>query len=289
MEPLYEMIDESAEHAADDLSANVVDISQDQVREQSIRADYEGVKIYDVSLAVSGHVYDIIGPLASVYERVPNFSFAQILSAIGDYETAQVYERVPNVSLAQILLATGDYEAAERVPNVEMGAHVYEQALHIIQRSQVYEQVPDASLAQILSASEDYSNTQIYEQVPNTSLTQTFSAVGDCSIREQIPGELLSAFRVPSVLTGINLAGLERTAEYESIHYGEMTLQLIRGVIQPYEQINGYERVCYHETMEQVWRKQFTGSQHWFSGYGRVFYSEEAIQLLKRMSGVIFD
>ena len=77
---------------------------------------------------------------------------------------------------------------------------------------------------------------------------------------------------------------------YERVWYGEKTLQLIRGVMQPYEQISGYERVHYNETMEQMWRTMFGEESvepyEQISGYERVQYSAKAMRLLKRMPHV---
>ena len=83
----------------------------------------------------------------------------------------------------------------------------------------------------------------------------------------------------------------DKMPAYGRVQYGEKTLQLIRGVMRPYEQISGYERVHYSETMELIWRtifgKESVEPYEQISGYERVQYDEEAMRLLRRMPHTI--
>jgi hypothetical protein len=138
------------------------------------------------------------------------------------------YEWVPSVDVVQAggghncegptaLSATGCRGTAVREQvKICMPSGAYE-------RAQVYERVPDVIIDEILS------NTQIYEQAPNVSVAQILLEVSN---------------------------SLEGMSGYERIHYDEKTLQLVRGVIQPYERISGYERVRYGGTLEQMLRRR---------------------------------
>jgi hypothetical protein len=150
---------------------------------------------------------------------------------------------------------------------------------------QDYELVPDV---EILSAVGGYETAQVYERVPDVNFAQLLSIADHNSA--QVSAAMLSTDRFNDRVSSVQTS--EQIPRYESIHYGEMTLRLVRGVMQPYEQISGYERVKYRETLERKWKRESensTDSQHWVSGYRRVLYSQEAMQLLKRMSGVISD
>ena len=203
---------------------------------------YERAQVYErVNVNIS-QLLSVVGTYerAQVYERVPNVNISQLLSVVGPYERAQVYERVPNVNISQLLSIVGDYERAqvyERVPNVNIP-----QLLSVVgayERAQVYERVPNVNIPQLLSVVGAYERAQVYERVPNVNIPQLLSIAGDyerAQVYEQVPDI--------QVANNGSYENSEQMSAYERLRYGEMTMQLIRGVMRPYEQISGYyERV----------------------------------------------
>ena len=234
---------------------------------------YEEVKFFDISHSASSASHP--GKCTSASRGYcDGFEDAQAQALkvdAGVYERAQVYERLPNVNIAQMLSNAGVYERAqvyERVPNVNIAQMLSDAGVY--ERAQVYERVPNVNIAQMLSDAGIYEGAQVYERVPNVNIAQ-------------IPSQVTNTANYPH---GENV----NSEAYERVWYGEKTLQLIRGVMQPYEQISGYERVHYSEIMEQIWRTIFGEESvepyEQISGYERVQYSAEAMRLLKRMPHV---
>ena len=245
---------------------------------------YEQVKLFDISHSASsashpgkctsasrGYCDGSVDLTAGEIEGAQIFEDAQAQALkvdAGVYERAQVYERLPNVNIAQMLSNAGVYERAqvyERVPNVNIAQMLSDAGVY--ERAQVYERVPNVNIAQMLSDAGVYEGAQVYERVPNVNIAQ-----------------------IPSQITNTPQSENVNSEAYEQVWYSEKTLQLIRGVMQPYEQISGYERVHYSETMEQIWRTIFGEESvepyEQISGYERVQYSAEAMRLLKRMPHV---
>ena len=227
---------------------------------------YEQMRIFDVSQN-SEHAYESVPNMldpggaeqvtnipgrAQVYERVLGLSTTESADA-GLYEGAQVYERASNVNIAPMLSGAGIYVRA---------------------------QVPNVNIAQILSNAGVYERAEVYERVPSVNIAQILS---DASVRE-------GGANVSIPLDATGTADGESSKHYESVQYGEKTLQLIRGVMQPYEQISGYERVHYSETMELIWRtifgKESVEPDYEHARYERVQYSIETMQLLRWMPHV---
>ena len=161
----------------------------------------------------------------------------------------------------------------------------------VYERAQVYEQVPNVNIAQMLSNAGVYEGAQVYEKAPNMNIAHLLSNAGvykRAQVYERVPN--VNIAQIPSQVVNYPHSENVNSEAYEQVRYGEKTLQLIRGVMQPYEQISGYERVHYNETMEQMWRTMF-GEEYvepyeQISGYERVQYSAEAMRLLKRMPHV---
>ena len=105
----------------------------------------------------------------------------------------------------------------------------------------------------------------------------------------------------------ISTAYPEQTRDYECVHYDETTMQLIRGVIRP------YERVCYTKAVENMMSRvpreegvvvvgygpyecnnQCEGSRcsadvSKSDDYERVRYGEEAMEILRKIPDVIYS
>ena len=270
-EPLYEVVHAETEHTTERLtfSSDGEDHQYDQTNEDvtEIPPEFEVSHSYvgdpenpgevastDVKRDHQVKIFDIcrsagVYERAQVYEQVLNMQ----LFSVGAHERAQVYERVPNVNISQLLSIVGVYE-----------------------RAQVYERVPNVNISQLLSIVGVYERAQVYERVPNVNIPQLLSIAGDL---EQVPDIMLS-----QVANNGNYENSQQMSAYERVRYDEMTMQLIRGVMQPYEQISGHhERAHYSETMEQTWRTPGEEPMELMGAYERVRYSEEAMQLLRRM------
>ena len=219
---------------------------------------YEEVKIFDISHSASSASHP--GKCTS-----RGYCDGSVDLTAGEIEGAQIFEEAQAQALK---VDAGVYERAqvyERLPNVNIAQMLSNAGVY--ERAQVYERVPNVNIAQMLSDAGVYEGAQVYERVPNVNIAQ-----------------------IPSEITNTPQSENVNSEAYEQVWYGEKTLQLIRGVMQPYEQISGYERVHYNETMEQIWRTIFGEESvepyEQISGYERVQYSAEAMRLLKRMPHV---
>ena len=222
---------------------------------------YEQVKIFDISHSASSASHP--GKCASW-----GYCDGSVDLTAGEIEGAQIFE---DAQAQALKVDAGVYERAEvceRLPNVNIAQMLSNAGVY--ERAQVYERVPNVNIAQMLSDAGVYEGAQVYERVPNVNIAQ-------------IPSQVTNTANYPH---GENV----NSEAYEQVWYGEKTLQLIRGVMQPYEQISGYERVHYSETMKQIWRTIFGEESvepyEQISGYERVQYSAEAMRLLKRMPHV---
>ena len=240
-EPFYEVIHE---HTAEGLAlSNKGDTAAQDKHDQDCDGDLMG----EVSHTDVHH-----------YEQVKIFDISRLASSASHpaSDSEGYYESVH--------LAAGAKVTEQQVPNVNVIQLLADAGIH--ERPQAYEQVPNVNAAQLLSDAGVYERAQIYERVPNVNIAQILSQDTCTNSGNYCHG---------------NGANSDLMSVYERVQYGEMTMQLIRGVMQPYERISGYERVHYSETMKQIWKTIY--GEESVELYERVRYSKEAIQFLRRM------
>ena len=222
---------------------------------------YEQVKFFDISHSASSASHP--GKCTS-----RGYCDVSVDLTAGEIEGAQIFEKAQAQALK---VDAGVYERAqvyERVPNVNIAQMLSDAGVY--EGAQVYERVPNVNIAHLLPNDGVYERAQIYERVQNVNIAQ-------------IPSQVTNTANYPH--------GEKVNSEaYEQVWYGEKTLQLIRGVMQPYEQISGYERVQYSaEAMRLLKRMPHVATYadtDQNCGYERVQYCEEAVQLLRRMPHV---
>ena len=244
-EPLYEVIHG---HTAEGLVlSSIGDTAAHDEHDQDCDGDLMGeVSHTDVHHYEQVKIFDISRSASSASHPASDSEgyYESVHLAAGKMAGAKVTEQLmPNVNVIQLLADAGIHE-----------------------RPQAYEQVPNVNAAQLLSDAGVYERAQIYERVPNVNIAQILSQDACTNSDNYCHGD------------GANP---DQMSLYERVQYDEMTMQLIRGVMQPYEQISGYERVHYSEPMEQIWRTIY--GEESVEPYERVRYSKEAIQLLRRM------
>ena len=244
-EPIYEVIHAETEHTAKGLSlSDTTADDKEHEHDQDCDGDFMGeVSHTDVHHYGQVKIFDISPSSASHPASDSEGYYESVHLAAGKMAGAKVTEQLmPNVNVIQLLADAGIHE-----------------------RPQAYDQVPNVNAAQLSDAGV-YERAQTYERVPNVNIAQILSQDtctngGNCCHGDDANSDQMSV--------------------YERVQYGEMTMQLIRGVMQPYEQISGYERVHYSETMERIWRTIY--GEESVEPYERVRYSKKAIQLLRRM------
>ena len=168
-------------------------------------------------------------------------------SANESHVNDEVGEQASHPQSAEILSGTAREPAEDQLGAVEETDAVYDQV-----------KIYDAShplCVPILPASGFYEAAEVYERVPDVNIAQLLSAAGNNYIYERAP-DVNIAVILSQVLRSQHASNLVRCS-------GALS----------HEESNGYERVCYSESVEQLFEAMYS--------YERVYYDEAVMQLLR--------